>query len=91
MVDPEPSGPTPLERLLIHFPSVTRRAASELEPHYVVTYLTELASSFNSWYAQERFIVDGTITSRTVAVLKAVENTLAKGLDVLGIPAPEEM
>ncbi|HEV8666744.1 MAG TPA: arginine--tRNA ligase [Candidatus Paceibacterota bacterium] len=91
VVQPEPSGPTPFERLIIHFPEVVAHAAVELEPHYVVTYITELAAAFNSWYASERFIVDGKITSRTVAVLKAVENTLAQGLKVLGIPAPQEM
>ncbi len=91
VVQPPASGPGPLERLLIHFPEVVEHAASELEPHYVVTYITEIASHFNSWYAGERMIVDGKITSRTVAVIKAVENTLAQGLKILGIPAPEEM
>ena len=81
----------PVERLIIYFPDVVERAANELEPHYVTTYLTELAGAFNSWYAVERMIVDGTITSRSLAVVKAIENTLAKGLQVLGIPAPEEM
>jgi arginyl-tRNA synthetase len=89
--DPEPAGPSPLERLLVHFPEVVERAAGELEPHFVVTYLTELASDFNRWYASERFIVDGKVSSRTIAVVKAVENTLARGLHLLGIPAPEEM
>jgi arginyl-tRNA synthetase len=36
-------------------------------------------------------IVEGKITSRNLAVLKAVENTLAQGLQMLGIPAPTEM
>jgi arginyl-tRNA synthetase len=91
VVDPTPSGATSLERLIVHFPEVVHRAAQELEPHHVVTYLTELASAFNSWYAQERLIVDGTITTRALAVTKAIENTLAQGLQVLGIPTPEEM
>ena len=91
VVDPQPAGPMPVERLVIYFPDVVERAASELEPHYVATYLTELAAAFNAWYASERMIVDGQITSRTLAVVKAIENTLAKGLQVLGIPTPEEM
>jgi arginyl-tRNA synthetase len=90
-VDAEPAEPSVLERLLVHFPEVVERAARELEPHYVVTYITELAADFNSWYASERFIVDGKVSSGTVAVVKAVENTLSRGLQVLGIPAPEEM
>jgi arginyl-tRNA synthetase len=91
VVDPEPSGPGPLERLLMHFPEVVEHAAHELEPHYVVTYITEIAAHFNSWYAGERFINDGKVSRRTVSVIKAVENTLAQGLKILGIPAPEEM
>lgn len=91
VVPPQPAGPMPVERLVIYFPDVVARAASELEPHYVTTYLTELASAFNSWYATERMIVDGTITTRTLAVVKAIENTLVQGLTILGIPAPEEM
>ena len=91
VVNPEPSGPTPFERLIIHYPEVVAHAVQELEPHYVVTYITEVAASFNSWYAGERMIVDGKITSRNLAVLQAVENTLVQGLKILGIPAPQEM
>ncbi|HVU79758.1 MAG TPA: arginine--tRNA ligase [Candidatus Paceibacterota bacterium] len=91
VADPAPAGPMPVERLVVYFPDVVERAARELEPHHVVTYITELAAAFNAWYASERMIVDGTVTTRTLAVVKAIENTLAKGLEALGIPAPEEM
>lgn len=80
-----------LERLLIHFPDVVARAAQELEPHYVTTYLTELAGAFNSWYATERVIVDGKVLAPVLNVVKALQSTLAQGLYLLGIPAPEEM
>lgn len=80
-----------LPRLLLHFPDAVARAAVELEPHHVVTYLTELASAFNSWYASERLIVDGEVSDAAVFFVQAIERTLAKGLDVLGIPAPQEM
>jgi arginyl-tRNA synthetase len=90
-VPPEPAGPMPVERLVVYFPDVVLHATQELEPHYVTTYLTELASAFNSWYASERMIVDGKITARNLAAVRAIESTLAKGLDILGIPAPQEM
>ena len=79
-----------LERTLVHFPSILERAARELEPHYVTTYLTELASTFNSWYASER-VIGGAHPAYGVLLTQAVERTLAKGLHVLGIPTPEEM
>ena len=34
-----------LERVLYRFPEVVERATSEYEPHYVTTYLTELAAA----------------------------------------------
>lgn len=79
-----------LERLLVHYPDAVARAAQELEPHYVTTYLTELAGAFNSWYAGGR-VIGGSNQYYGVLLTRAVEQTLAKGLHVLGIPAPEEM
>ncbi len=78
-------------RLVHRFPEVVEQAASLLEPHIVTTYLTELASTYNSWYAQEQ-ILDGTpAAAHKVAVVDAVRNTLKNGLWILGIPAPEKM
>ncbi|MBC7836710.1 arginine--tRNA ligase [Acetobacteraceae bacterium] len=85
-----PKEASSLERLLLHFPDVVRRAAKELEPHYVTTYVTELASEFNSWYANER-ILAGNYPHYGVLLTQATEQTLAKGLSILGISAPEEM
>ncbi len=83
-------GALMLDRLLIHYPSVGARAAHELEPHHVTTYLTELAAAFNSWYAQVR-VIDGDYPSYALLLAEAVEQTLGKGLELLGIPAPKEM
>lgn len=79
-----------LERTLIHFPDVIERAAKELEPHYITTYVTELASAFNRWYASER-VIGGRSPHYGVLLVQAVERTLAKGLYTLGIPVPEKM
>jgi arginyl-tRNA synthetase len=79
-----------LERVLIHFPDTLARAAAELEPHYITTYLTELAAAFNSWYANER-VIGGPHPQYGLLLAQAAEATLKQGLTVLGIPAPEEM
>lgn len=89
-MDDMPAAAHALERLLVHFPDVLARAAGELEPHYVTTYVTELASAFNSWYANER-VIGGANPHYGILLARAVEATLEKGLAVLGIPAPEEM
>jgi arginyl-tRNA synthetase len=79
-----------LEKTLLHFPDVVARAASELEPHYVTTYLTELAGAFNSWYASER-VIGGSFPQYGLLLAMATKATLSKGLHLLGIPAPEQM
>ncbi len=93
-VEPRASGgvePSHLARLIQRFPEIVEYSASELEPHLVTTYLLEIASAFNSWYAQEQ-IVDGTpAAAHKVALTEAVRRTLKNGLWVLGIPAPEKM
>lgn len=85
------AAPNDVARLLERFPAMTARAARELEPHTVAQYLLLLASAFNSWYASEQFL-DGTpAAAHKIAVADAVRNTLARGLHLLGIPAPERM
>jgi arginyl-tRNA synthetase len=78
------------ERLLPRFPVVVERAAREYEPHYVTTYLTELASSFNSWYAQER-IIGSPDEAYKLVLTRAFAQTMKNGLWLLGIEAPEKM
>lgn len=83
--------PNAVSRLVVRFPSVAERAAREHAPHHVAQYLLELASAFNSWYAQEQ-ILDGTpAAEHKLALSLAVGNTLKSGLWLLGIPAPEKM
>ncbi|MDB5225595.1 MAG: hypothetical protein JWL87_547 [Candidatus Adlerbacteria bacterium] len=79
-----------LERIILHYPDAVARAAREMEPHYVTTYLTELASAFNSWYAQEK-VIGGPHPHYGVLLTEAFENVMTQGLNVLGIPAPQEM
>ena len=85
-----PKEASALEKVLVHYSEVVARAAKELEPHYLTTYLTELASAFNSWYAQEK-VIGGPHPHYGVFLTTAVERTLSQGLNLLGIPTPEEM
>ena len=87
-----PADISPAERLLYRFPEVVLRAQEEYEPHYVTTYLTELAGAFNTWYAKEQ-IVDAKDphSPYKVALAGAVAQTLKNGLWLLGIKAPERM
>jgi arginyl-tRNA synthetase len=87
-----PEKPYPVEKLVEHFPSVIESALTDRAPQAIVTYLTELASEFNSFYAQEKIADAGDeFAPYKAAVTTAVGLTLKQGLWALGIEAPERM
>lgn len=81
-----------LERTLYRFPEIVERAQVDREPHHITTFLTELASAFNSWYATGK-IVDSTdtLSPYKVALTRVFALTMQNGLTILGIRAPEAM
>lgn len=85
-------NPGELEHILVRFPEVVERAQLELAPQLVVTYLITLASTFNAYYANN-VILDKTNKSSSyrLALAESVKSTLAVGLSLIGIRAPEEM
>jgi len=85
-----PDTPYLLERLIVHFPEVAARAARELAPNLLITYLTELASEWNSFYSTEQ-ILGSPEEEYKKRVARAFANTMINGLTLLGIPAPERM
>ena len=89
---PEKWEITVLERLLYRFPEVVERAQKEYEPHYVATYLTELAGAFGNFYATER-ILDAPEKEREykLALVDTFRITMKNGLWLLGIETPQRM
>jgi len=81
-----------LEKLLYRFPEIVERAGNEYSPHYIATYLIELASSFNSFYATGKIVDKKDAESPyKVALTEAFSIVLKNGLNLLGIQAPEKM
>ena len=80
-----------VERLLYRFPEMVERAGMEYAPNYITTYLTELAASFNNFYAHEQVLGDSPESGYRLAIVEAFKNVMKNGLDILGIPAPERM
>lgn len=80
-----------VERLIYRFPEIIERAQIEYAPHYLTTYLTELAGAFNNFYAHEQVIGDSEESDYRLAIVEAFKIVLKNGLSVLGIPAPERM
>ncbi|MCL9971840.1 MAG: arginine--tRNA ligase [Candidatus Pacebacteria bacterium] len=87
-----PESMTDLERMLYRFPEVVQRAMESYEPHYVTTYLTQIAGLYNAWYATTT-IVDPTDphSPYRIALTEAFAHTMRNGLWLLGIKAPERM
>jgi arginyl-tRNA synthetase len=74
------------------FPEITAEAARELAPHSVTFYLRSLAAEFHSYYNAERILVDDeALRSARLALCAAVRQTLANGLSLLGVSAPQKM
>jgi len=74
------------------FPEVIAEAARELSPHSVTFYLRSLAADFHSYYNAERILVpDEQLQLGRLALCAAVRQTLANGLSLLGVSAPEKM
>ncbi len=81
-----------LGQRLGEFPEVVAEAAREAAPHSVAFYLRELAAEFHSYYNAERILVeDEALRSARLALCAAVRQTLANGLSLLGVSAPEKM
>jgi arginyl-tRNA synthetase len=78
---------------LSEFPEVLTRAAADLAPHDVAFYLRDVAAQFHSYYAAERFLVDGQteLTAARLALLGATAQVLRNALAVLGVGAPVKM
>ncbi len=83
---------TILEKLLYRFPEVVERAGNEYSPHYIATYLTELASAYNSFYANGKIVdKEDKNSGYKVALTEAFSIVMKNGLNFLGIEVVERM
>ncbi|MBC7803422.1 MAG: arginine--tRNA ligase [Candidatus Parcubacteria bacterium] len=81
-----------LAQRLAEFPEMLGAAADELAPHAVAFYLRALAGEFHSYYNAERILVEEeALRIARLALCAAVRQTLANGLALLGVSAPEKM
>jgi len=87
-----PEAITDLEKLLYQLPEVVEYSYESLEPHHIATYLTELASSFNTFYGNTPILVEENKSmSYHLSLIKAFCQTMKNGLWLLGIEIPERM
>ena len=79
-----------LARKLTEYNEVVAKATNDLAPHGICTYLYELAQEFNRFYEHNRVSGDRREGVRLALVVQ-YRDILARGLNVIGIYAPEKM
>ncbi len=85
-------GTSEIEKLLYRFPEIIEKAGEKYAPHYIATYLCDIAQSFNAYYNKNRIVdKDDPFSCYRVLLAKAVSHVLLNGLVILGIPAPQKM
>lgn len=83
-------GERTLARKLTVYPEILLQAMEELLPHYICTYLYELAQVFNHFYEYNR-VIDHQRQDVRLQLVRAYADTLKSGLALLGISAPDTM
>ncbi len=85
-----PPHPYILMRTLAQFPDVVAYAQERMAPNFLVTYLTKLASQWNTFYASER-IIGGEQQEQMLRMAKLFAQTMSNGMKLLGVPILEKM
>ena len=81
-----------LEKLLYIFPEIVINSAKEFSPHYIATYLIEIARAFSSFYGANKIVDKEDFTSLyKLALTEAFTVVMKNGLNLLGIEVPEKM
>ncbi len=87
-----PENTYEVEKILYQFPEVVEKATKLNSPHELVTYLTQLASAFNTFYENEQIVaLEDPNSPYKLALVKAIKQTLKTGLHLLGLKAVEQM
>jgi arginyl-tRNA synthetase len=79
-----------LVRKLGEYIEVVEQSVRTLEPHHICNYLFELAQEFNRYYEKNQVAGNEHETHRA-GIVALYADTLAAGLAILGIDAPEKM
>jgi len=79
-------------RLLERFPEAIEKSLCDFSPHHIANYVYDLASSFNSFYAETKIADESNPDfAYNIYLTQSVGDTLQKGLALLGIGTVEKM
>lgn len=81
-----------LAKEIYDFPAAILEAAEKYEPSILTRHIVDVAQSFNKFYYDEHILVDNEAEKLAkVALVYAAKSTIAAGLNLLGMKAPEKM
>lgn len=92
-----PLNLAPQERALLSkmlwFKTVLLACVRDLSPHHLTSYLTELAGLFHSFYDSCRVLDEGSaaVTKSRLFTCLLVQQRIQKGLEFIGVSAPQKM
>lgn len=78
---------------LIWFKPVLQNCVRDLSPHHLTTYLVELAGLFHAFYDNCRVLDEADLetTQSRLFICERVAERIKKGLEFIGVSAPEKM
>ena len=83
---------TALDKLLYRYPEIVMAAFEKKSPHEIATYLHELASEFNAFYASTMILdTDNPDYDHNLRLVVLLAEVLEKGLGILGIETVTKM
>lgn len=89
---PETAEECTLARQLLLFPSALEQSTADLRPHFLCTYLYELAVTFSTFYNANKVMVDDeSVRARRLLLCNRTLTLLETGLHILGIETLEKM
>ncbi len=77
---------------LSRYPEILESAAINHEPHQIAHYLRDLANDFHTYYNAHQFLVEAAgLRNARLNLIKATQQVLSNGLNLLGVSAPDSM
>lgn len=81
-----------LMKTALYYEDICRDASLNFEPHQLTFYLLNLAQKFHYFYEKHKVIIpDESLRKARLFLCKCVLMIFKKGLDILGVSAPEKM
>ena len=79
-------------KALDSFEDIIDKCISEFAPNYLAKYLLNLSTLFNSFYAKEKVLCEDPKERNTkLYLIKEINDTLVKGMKLLGMSEVDKM